>query len=680
MKRRHLTLPAITLLLLVAFNPSASAKDTWTSVRSQNFFLVGNASEKEIRQVATRLEQFRDVFTRLFARMNFTSPVPTTVIVFKSQSAYKPFNPRNDAGYFQSGPDVNYITLTTEQKNSEDDPFRVIFHEYVHLLVNNTMKGAPLWFNEGLAEYYSTFYVDDERKAFLGKIISNHVLYLREQKMMPLSTLFAVDHNSPYYNEGNKRGVFYAESWALVHYLLQGDKGARQPQLVAFLNLIGAGTSVEEAFKKAFQADYPVIEKELKDYVEGTHYMMSRVTFERKLEFDKEMQSAPLPEAEAQSYLGDLLLHLGDTNGAEKRLEQALALDPDQPMANSSLGLVKVRQGKFAEAKPLLKKAIAANSQNYLTHFNYAYALSRERMDANDMISGYTEEAANEMRAELRKAIELAPTFPESYRLLAFVNLVRNEQIDESIALIKRGLTLSPGRDEFGLMLAQLYLRKQDFKSARAILEPMARSSGTDRQLRAHAQMLLDSIAKYEEQRSRFEEQMARLKERQDKTKEEGGGLDSTVSTAAPPRLKRRGDGSANGATEPEESGPEETTAETGYQIPIRKPEAGEEQARGLLIRIECDPKGATFIVKVGEQTLRLRTTNFNGIKFTTYTPDINGDITCGARNPANEVVVTFRPSKDARAKFNGDVVAVDFVPKDFKLEQNPEVRSQKPE
>ncbi|MDQ3820768.1 MAG: tetratricopeptide repeat protein, partial [Acidobacteriota bacterium] len=362
-------------------------------------------------------------------------------------------------------------------------------------------------------------------------------------------------------------------------------------------------------------------------------------------------------EAEAESYLGDLLLHSGDISGASKRLEQALALDPDQPMANSSLGLVRVRQGKFAEARPLLKKAVAANSQNYMTHFNYAYALSQEGMGANNMVSGYTAEAAEEMRTELRKAIELAPTFPESYHLLAFVNLVRNEQIDESIALMKRGLALSPGREEFSLMLAQLYLRKQDFKGARELLEPMVRSSSSDKQLRAHAQMLLDSIAKYEEQ-------VADLKKRQDETADDAGGSDSVSEATQAPRLKRRGDAT----TQAEESAAEEPVAETENRLPIRRPEAGEEQARGLLLRIECDPKGATFIIKVGDQTLRLRTTNFSGIQFTTYTPDISGDITCGARNPANPVVVTFRPSKETRAKFNGDLVAVDFVPKDFEL------------
>src|SRR5437763_11634367 len=186
MKRRLLTVPAIACLLLVAFVTPASAKDSWTSVRSQNFFLVGNVSEKEIRQVATRLEQFRDVFIRLFSRAKFTSPVPTTVIVFKSMGSYKPFNPGNNAGYFQKGQDVNYITLTTE---ASQNPFSVIYHEYVHLLVDNTNGNVPVWFNEGLAEYYSSFDIEEDRKVHLGELIPYHLQTLREQKLLPLRTL-----------------------------------------------------------------------------------------------------------------------------------------------------------------------------------------------------------------------------------------------------------------------------------------------------------------------------------------------------------------------------------------------------------------------------------------------------------------------------------------------------------
>src|SRR5712664_1903722 len=131
---------AVAFLALALINHSTvQAKDNWTSVRSQNFQLVGNASEKDIRLVANRLEQFRSVFALLFPTTKLTSPVPTTVIVFKSDGSYKPFKVnQNVAGYFQPGEDVNYITLTAETA-SEEHPFRTIFHEYVHLLIENTM-------------------------------------------------------------------------------------------------------------------------------------------------------------------------------------------------------------------------------------------------------------------------------------------------------------------------------------------------------------------------------------------------------------------------------------------------------------------------------------------------------------------------------------------------------------
>jgi hypothetical protein len=42
--------------------------DTWLSLRSRNFFLIGNASDREMRRVALRLEQFRYVFSQLAPR------------------------------------------------------------------------------------------------------------------------------------------------------------------------------------------------------------------------------------------------------------------------------------------------------------------------------------------------------------------------------------------------------------------------------------------------------------------------------------------------------------------------------------------------------------------------------------------------------------------------------------
>jgi Protein of unknown function (DUF1570) len=263
---------SLALVVLHCGLNAGQAKDTWTKVRSNNFLLVGNASEKEIRDVAVRLEQFRDGFTRLFSGFRFSSAASTTVIVFKNNESFDPFKPvyqgkpNNVAGYFQSGDDVNYITLTTAQ--TADDPYHTIFHEYVHLLMHNTIKNLPPWFDEGLAEYYSTFGVGDNgRKVWLGKLIPNHLQLMHTDRWLPLQTLIGVDRKSPYYNERDKTGMFYAQSWALVHYLILGNDRKRQRQIGTYLELLRDGAKPDRAFAEAFHTEYHALESELPAYL-----------------------------------------------------------------------------------------------------------------------------------------------------------------------------------------------------------------------------------------------------------------------------------------------------------------------------------------------------------------------------------------------------------------------------
>ena len=627
------------LILLLAVPLTIHAKDSWTSVRTKNFFLVGNAGEKDIRKVATRLEQFRDVFARLFPSARFETPVPTTVIVFKSVSSYKPFNFGNNAGYFQKGEDVNYITLTTEL--SAQSPYSVIYHEYVHLLVDNVSGNAPTWFNEGLAEYYSSFDIEEDRKAHLGDLIPYHLETLREEKLLPLRALFAVDQYSPYYNESGKRGVFYAESWALVHYLILGNGGQRAGQLGKFIQLITTNVKIEDAFTQAFQTTVEAMEKDLKKYIEGHTSKMQVATFDHKLEFDNEMKVAPLTEAEAQAYLGDLLLHIHRLSDAEVRLQQALTLDPKLTMAEASLGILRARQGRFDEAKKALQEAVKGDSNNYLAHYYYAYALSREGMDANNFVQHYEPETTEIMRAELRKAIDLSPTFPESYSLLAFVNIVTGEELDESVSLLKRALALSPGRQDLDLELAQIYLRQQKFDLARETLDPLRNAK--DRQLHMQAESLLNSIKNYEEQISRYR---------------------------SGPQLRE-----GNSATSAKEEAPPEQLSPSDYlQQALRPLEAGEQRIQGLFIKLDCDNKGtAYFIVQASERLYKIRATALDRVQLVAYTQDAGGEVSCGPRKTQNNVILTYRPTndpKDTRAKIDGDAIALELVPKDFQLKK----------
>lgn len=640
---KKFTLSLASLFCFLALVPAASpvtAKDNWISVRSKNFFLIGNAKEKQVRQVGVRLEQFREAFSKLFPGAVLSTPVPTTVMVFKSDSSYGPFKPNpNVSGYFQSGEDVNYITLSAEVRGLQD-PFNVIFHEYTHLLVNNTLGNVPTWFSEGLAEYYSTFSMSEDQKFVLGKPISSHVYLLRQKKMLPLRALFQVDQKSPYYNERDKQSVFYAESWALLHYLIMGKGGQRVAEVGKFVDQIARNVPIEEAFQHAFSTSFEQLEKELKEYLKNERYPIISGQFVSKFGFEEaDMQVASITEAQAQAYLGDLLLHSNRAE-AEAYLQKALALDPDLAMAHASMGLLRIRQGKPDEARKSLERAAAADTQNYLIHYYYAFVLSRAGQDSSEVVFGFPPENVSKMRAALEKAIALRPDFVEAYSLLALVNLVTGSRLDESIEMVTKAQRLAKGRNDLTFMLAQLYMVKRDYKTARDLLQTI-NTGNSKEELLQRAQSLLAQIASIEEQEASFRDARQRS------------------SSERPVLMTTR----QNENTDALPADPSSYLRDA-----LRKPQAGETQVQGRLVRIDCDQKGMTFVVRIEDRMIKLRSTSFESVDMTSFSADSGGEITCGPRKPENNVVVSYVASSDSRLKVDGVAKSLEFVPPDFKL------------
>jgi tetratricopeptide (TPR) repeat protein len=355
------------------------------------------------------------------------------------------------------------------------------------------------------------------------------------------------------------------------------------------------------------------------------------VTLPERLPYRSNFDCVQISEAESRAYLGDLLLHIDGLDEASAILEQAVASDPKLALARASLGLVRVKQKRFGEAIIELRKAQALDPNNFLTHYYHAFALSRSVMDDTLTVTDYASETVDVMREELEHAIELNPAFPESYVLLAFINLTREEELDESIQLVRHALSLAPGRDDYVFILAQLYMRKQDFNTARQVLQPMLRE-GADETIRQSGITLLNSMNKIEQQLERLKAAM----------NAEGNESDDS-SDSKEPSLERF----------------------------LRKPQKGEQRVQGLLDRVDCTPGKILFLIDAFGQRLTLHASRLERVRFVTFTEGIGREMTCGQRRPPNPVVVTYLPAKDARARIDGEMVAVEFVPPGFQL-QNP--------
>ena len=327
------------------------------------------------------MEQFREVFGRVFPNTKQAMPAPIVVHVFGSERAYQPFMPlfngkRVDVGgYFQQADGAYYITLNTE---AGERAYPTIFHEYVHLLV-----GSDAGRRAGLVQRRAgrvLQHLPDVRRA-RGDARPGQGgarLDLRE-RFIPLAELLAVDHKSPLYNEGDRRGVFYAESWALVHYLLIGNP-QRKGQLA---DLPGRSTPTacrpQQAVREAFGGQRePSSRRSCGATCRSRSTSRRASSFTDKVAIDKDWTVDQPSEADGQAAFADLLLALRRPEEAAARAEAALKLAPDHARAQAVLARIRAADGQADAAATLIDRAVkAAGDTDYLPAYYQARLLLR---------------------------------------------------------------------------------------------------------------------------------------------------------------------------------------------------------------------------------------------------------------------------------------------------------------
>lgn len=637
-KMKRLLLAALVALLAFQTFPTLAA-DKWTRVQSKNFTLVGNATENEIREIAEGLEVFRTAFSRFF-RLKEGASVATTVLVFRSDNAFKPFKPvyqgkpANVAGYFQPGPDMNFIALAADMQTP-----RVIYHEFVHRLVSDNMGRQPPWFQEGFAECFSTMeIIGKDKKVRLGRAIGEHVALLNERKFMPLEELFSVVHGSPEYNEEEKQGLFYAESWAFVHYMMFNTE-QRRAQFNTFLAEIGRGTPAATAFQQIFNVELPVFQKEFEAYIYGRQaWNLFEVQTPAGLDRSKDMASRVISESEAESYLGDLLLRLGRLTEAETHLTKAIQLDSKLSSAQAAMGRLQLRKGNRTEALAFAKSAAELDPNNYLARYSYASLLrNQEASDSDREI----------IRVELRKTIELAPQFVEATEMLASENLARNLDTVETIELLVNALAVAPGRDYLALQLANALTRTQQRESARPILQSLLARPGIEPSYRQNAESMLSFL------------------DRAPLADNANGAIEGRNRAVADPLARNRPSATIDVVTN---SGPPEirrpAPAEVDRPVPAQRSvetlASGNAKIRGMLTLLDCRD-GVTISLLVDGKTVKLHTTMPNDIIFTTFNSGVSGTVACGPL-PGKGVPASVVYRVEASGESVGIPLAVDFL------------------
>jgi tetratricopeptide (TPR) repeat protein len=508
MLRPHAHALAFAVVLGCVAAQATEKAEEWLEVRSPHFIVLSNGGEKQTRRVALQFERIRAVFASTFPSARVSPGQPVIILLAKDEKTLRTLLPGfwekkgqvHPAGLFVGGPEVQYVALRLDVTGL--NPYEPVYHEFVHLLASRTLTRLPLWLSEGLAEFYGSS-LFHEKETYLGAPSEVNLRVLRESRLLPLEVLFAVDHASPYYNEEQKVTIFYAQSWALTHYLMMNDLNKRAKRLTEYLSLLSQEVEPLEAARRTM-GDFRRLEQALQAYIGQYSFSAAKVPPPAKMD-ENQFVVRPVSAAESAAVRGDFLVHTRRPVEARALLEEALKLDSSSAPAHASLGFLCFQEGKDEEAAKWFGRAVELDSRSYLTHFYHAQLQARAAAEDG---------GAPDVEMSLQRCLELNPDFAPAYATLAASYARRGVKLEEALRLARRAVELEPGNISFYVTLGWVILRTEHVEDAISIAQGGLATARAPEDC-AYAQNLLDQARKYRDylQQERRREEEVRAEE-----------------------------------------------------------------------------------------------------------------------------------------------------------------------
>ena len=474
---------------------SRAAEQPPVQVTSEHFSVVTDAGEKNARHVLDNLERMRWVFQTLFPKSKVDAGPPMLVLAMKNKKGFEALLPAEDlgknhlelAGLFLSGQNQDYILLRMDAEG--EHPYATVYHEYTHLQYRSLQDWMPVWLNEGIAQFFQNTTIH-EKDAEVGEIDANELGYLRQMQMIPLETLFKVDHNSPYYHQEDKGSAFYAESWALTHMLIINDRQHGTAHMTEYMRLLSQGTDPVSAAYSAF-GDLKKLQSALGYYLQQQNFMHFVLNSAAAPIDESKFTEKDLSDPEYQVTRARILAVVGRAKDAQALLDTVIKANPKNAEAHEVEGLLALIANDHLAAKKHYGEAVELGSKDYLVNFYFA-ELSME---------GYGT-TSPEVENALRQTIASNPGYAQAYGLLGVCLSQPGGRLDEAYKLLVQAVQLDLHNVSYRVNAANVLAMQGKLDQANDVLTAaatVARSGADKAMVRNRLEMLKQEQARMKE-------------------------------------------------------------------------------------------------------------------------------------------------------------------------------------
>lgn len=341
--------PTVVALLLMATLVGTSrvraAEDQWFMASTGNAVAIGHNSTAAVRLIAdlaaaqTIMQQVAAIDLRL----------PVRAFATKNEKQLRELVPQywerrgvRPHGASYAGPHAAFLAIRTDIPAGRQFP--LLLHEYTHLLTAAHVAEAPAWLDEGLSEFWSTLAFDGSQ-AVVGRPPLQHLKPLRTKAWLPLNQVRQWQRGQLSTNQEEVE-MLYAQSWALVHYLLLG-KDSSAP--IRFAPAIPEWTPDFEAAVRAYST-----QEKFRD----VQIPSARVAGVPAV-------ARPVSEARVLAESANMLVFGERPAAALPLVRRALSLVPGEPLALEVMGTYYFLHNQPDQAREWLSQALVAEPRSH---------------------------------------------------------------------------------------------------------------------------------------------------------------------------------------------------------------------------------------------------------------------------------------------------------------------------
>ncbi len=577
-------LAASLLLGLLTIAARAADEPKWIRVSSPHFSMLTDVTDKKASQAMLRLEQVRSEIGSLLLRTKLHLSQPIEVIAVKSDDEYIKLAPVHagrpiaTSGFLLAGDDRYFVVLNL----ADDKSWQTVTDDLFRIYLNDNYPPTPPWFDAGLTSYFSTLQLSDQQGE-IGRDPGSYLQTLNSEQWMPITELFGV-------TDGQKtsRQVFLAESWIVLHYLVNQNK---LPETGAYFDWsqnqsLTPGQAIEKAYGMTAAQFEQSIKQYSRDLTAGPQPSSGKLAPPPRgvtrftpgvgtLDIGTSLKE--VTSLEARASIAEMMVRIPEHREAAMQELDFLLAQPkgDSAIIHRAKAWVLFQQNKPDDAVEELKTALELSEGDPWTHYYMARWKYRSALESGRDFPGL----AN-MLIDLRIVIDWYPDFAEAHNMLA-MGRVEGGGAGSAVNAIRLAVELSPRNETYQLNMGLVNMAAKRWDVAQAVLERLKASH--DPEIARDAGIYL-------------------------------GELPNSKKYGLVPRrigLKETAKATHASPTTEEEDPDEVRQRERAQAAPdTRKTQ----YLKGRLLRVDCSQAPVAVLTVAGTKTLRLRTDDYRGL------------------------------------------------------------------